>query len=103
MMDAAFPQLPHEQFAVLVCRHLLWALPEPEQVLHRWTKFLKRKGRLILIEGYWGTGSGLHASEIVEMLPPSFTNVSVQNLSANPNLWGKDVTDERYAIIADLG
>jgi ubiquinone/menaquinone biosynthesis C-methylase UbiE len=102
IMDAAFPQLPHEQFDVIICRHLLWALPEPKQVLQRWFEFLKQKGRLILIEGYWGTGSGLHASEIAEMLPAAFTNVSVQNLSDNPNLWGKDITDERYAIIADV-
>lgn len=57
VMDAAFPQLPHNQFDVIVCRHLLWVLPEPPQVLH---------------------------------------------LSDNLNLWGKDVIDERYAVIADL-
>ncbi len=39
----------------LVCRHLLWALPEPRRVLHRWAEFLKPNGRLILIEGFWNT------------------------------------------------
>ncbi len=101
VMDAASPQLPHRQFDIVLCRHLLWAWPEPRQVLATWAGLLKQKGRLILIEGYWGTGSGLHAGEIAEMLPPSFTSVSVQDLIGNPNLWGKDVTDERYAIIAD--
>jgi len=101
VMDAAFPQLSYRQFDVIICRHLLWALPEPEQVLQRWIKFLKQKGRLILIEGFWVTGAGLHAQEILEMLPASFINVSSQNLSNNPNLWGGSVTDERYAIIAD--
>ena len=103
VMDAAFPQLSHQQFDVIVCRHLLWALPEPQQVLQRWGELLKQKGRLILIEGFWATGGGLHADEITEMLPSSFIHSTVENLSGNPNLWGKNVTDERYAIIADKG
>ncbi|MFZ5858410.1 MAG: class I SAM-dependent methyltransferase [Chloroflexota bacterium] len=102
VMDAAFPQLPHKQFDVVICRHLLWALPEPAQVLRKWEELLKSKGRLLLIEGYWEAGGGLHAREITEILPPSFSGLMVQNLSDNPNLWGKDVTDERYAIVADL-
>ena len=102
VMDAAFPQLAQKQFDVIVCRHLLWALPEPEQVLQRWVEFLKLKGRVLLIEGYWETGGGLHANEIIEILPPSLSSFLIQDLSDNPSLWGKDVTDERYAIIADL-
>lgn len=102
VMDAAFPKLSNQQFDVLICRHLLWALPEPKQVLLRWIKFLKGKGRLILIEGFWLAGGGLHAKEIIEMLPASIKDVSVHNLSNNPNFWGGNVTDERYAIIADI-
>lgn len=103
VMDAAFPRLSHQQFDVIICRHLLWALPEPQQVLQRWSESLKEEGRLILIEGFWANGGGLHANEITEMLPSSFINITVQNLSGNPNLWGRNVTDERYAIIADFG
>jgi len=102
IMDASFPQLMPRQFDVIVCRHLLWALPEPAQVLEKWKEFLKPKGRLLLIEGYWGTGGGLHATEIMEMLPPSFPSFLLQDLSDNPQLWGKEVTDERYVIVADL-
>ena len=101
VMDAAFPQLPYQKFDVIICRHLLWALPEPKQVLQRWIEFLKPHGRLILIEGFWVTGAGLHAQEIMRMLPASFINVSNQNLSDNPNFWGGRVSDERYAIVAD--
>ncbi|HEX7556025.1 MAG TPA: class I SAM-dependent methyltransferase [Leptolinea sp.] len=102
VMDAAFPQLALKQFDVIVCRHLLWALPKPKQVLQRWIEYLKPNGRLLLIEGYWETGGGMHADEIIEILPPSFSSVQVYNLSENPSFWGKDVSDERYAIIADL-
>jgi SAM-dependent methyltransferase len=101
-MDAAFPQLPREQFEVIVCRHLLWALPEPAHVLQRWAEFLKSKGRLLLVEGHWETGGGLQAKEVIEILPPSFTSFLIQDLSGTPNLWGKEVIDERYAVIADL-
>jgi ubiquinone/menaquinone biosynthesis C-methylase UbiE len=101
VMDAAFPQLSSQRFDVIMCRHLLWALPEPEHVLRRWIELLKPKGRLILIEGFWVTGAGLHAQEIIKMLPGSFINVSSQDLSDNPNFWGGSVSDERYAIIAD--
>ncbi len=101
VMDAAFPQFAVQQFDVIVCRHLLWALPEPEQVLQRWVKFLKQNGRLFLVEGYWKTSAGLHANELTAMLPASLSDVTVQNLSDNPNFWGGAVTDERYAIIAD--
>ncbi len=63
---------------------------------------LAPSGRLLLIEGYWYTGGGLHAQEVVEALPTSLTNVLVQNLSDQAALWGGEVTDERYAVIADL-
>jgi 2-polyprenyl-3-methyl-5-hydroxy-6-metoxy-1,4-benzoquinol methylase len=101
VMDAASPQLPPKTFDVIVCRHLLWTLPEPKKVLQRWAELLKEKGRFILIEGYWGSGAGLHANEIIEILPASFTDFVLQDLSGNSNLWGKDVGDERYAIIAN--
>jgi ubiquinone/menaquinone biosynthesis C-methylase UbiE len=102
VMDAAFPQLSDQHFEVIICRHLLWALPEPRLVLERWSKFLKLKGRLILIEGFWLTSAGLHSKELIEMLPASFSLVSMQSLSTYPMLWGQPVTDERYAIIANL-
>ena len=101
VMNAASPQLPHEQFDAIVCRHLLWTLPEPSQVLQRWAALLKSNGRLILIEGYWETGTGLRADEIIENLPLSFRDISFHNLSEIPNLWGREVSDERYAILAD--
>ena len=100
VMDASSPQLPDNEFDAIICRHLLWTLPEPKQVLQKWSELLQAKGRLILIEGYWETG-GLHAEEIIESLPASFTEFTLQDLSQSPNFWGKVVSDERYAIIAD--
>lgn len=102
VMDAAFPQLPPQQFDALVCRHLLWALPDIEQVLLRWVRLLKPGGRLLLVEGYWHTNAGLHPQQILDALPKTLRHVSLENLSDQAELWGNLVSDERYAITADL-
>ncbi len=102
LMDAAFPQLPPHQFDVIICRHLLWTLSEPDQVLQRWAGLLRPGGRLLLIEGYWYTDAGLHAQEIMDALPASLTNISIHDLSSQAELWGSMVNDERYAITAEL-
>jgi ubiquinone/menaquinone biosynthesis C-methylase UbiE len=102
VMDASHPDLSSSYFDVIVCRHLLWALPEPERVLRRWVNLLTPNSRLMLIEGFWVTGSGLHVNELIKLLPSSLTRVAIEHLSGTPNLWGSEVTDERYAIIADL-
>jgi 2-polyprenyl-3-methyl-5-hydroxy-6-metoxy-1,4-benzoquinol methylase len=102
VMDGTFPQFPQQQFDAIVCRHLLWALPETDQVLERWVRLLKPEGRLLLIEGYWHTNAGLHAQQIVDALPTSLADVSVQSLSDQDDLWGSKVQDERYAVTARL-
>jgi 2-polyprenyl-3-methyl-5-hydroxy-6-metoxy-1,4-benzoquinol methylase len=102
VMDAAFPELPSQKFDAIICRHLLWTLPEPKQVLQRWMKLLKPEGRLLLIEGFWHTGAGLHAKDILAMLPESVSEANLQNLSKQADFWGTAVTDERYMITAVL-
>ncbi|MCA9888582.1 MAG: methyltransferase domain-containing protein, partial [Anaerolineae bacterium] len=97
--DAAFPSLAAGQFDVVLCRHLLWALPQPEKVVKRWRNLLKSDGRLVLIEGYWHTDAGLHASEVLTMLPDGM-QATTYPLSDQPDLWGGPVSDERYAIVA---
>lgn len=99
VMDAAFPDFP-QQFDGIICRHLLWMLPTPSAVLTRWIKLLKPGGRLLLIEGFWHTGAGMHSAQIIEALPDSLTNVTVRSLSDQPGLWGGEVKDERYLVQA---
>lgn len=102
VMEATNPALPAHAFDLILCRHLLWALPAPHQVLQNWGHLLKPGGRLLLIEGYWHTGGGLHAQEVIAALPSTMTNVVVQPLNTQPVLWGGAVSDERYLIIADM-
>ena len=101
-MDAAELSLAPAQFDAVVCRHLLWALPEPAEVLRRWAALLRPGGRLVLIEGRWGTGAGLAASEILSALPSSMTAQPVVDLGSQAQLWGRQVADERYVVVADL-
>ncbi|HVE91184.1 MAG TPA: class I SAM-dependent methyltransferase [Actinomycetota bacterium] len=100
LMDAAAPDFPSGTFDVVICRHLLWTLPDPPQVLARWASLLRPAGRLVLIEGYWDTGAGLHSEEVVAALPSSVANVTVQDLTGRSKLWGREVTDERYTVVA---
>ncbi len=38
--DAAHPPLAAGEYDVVLCRHVLWALPDPSAVLARWVKLL---------------------------------------------------------------
>jgi SAM-dependent methyltransferase len=100
VMDAAHPQFPPHHFAAIVCRHLLWTLPDPPAVLQRWADLLTPGGRLVLVEGFWNTGAGIQATAVVEAMAASFTNITLEPLSDQPELWGGQVSDERYAITA---
>lgn len=102
VMDVAAPSLLPQKYDAILCRHLLWALPEPAQVLQNWARLLGENGRLLLIEGYWHNDGGLHAHQIVDALPDSFSRIVVDDLSDKPALWGGGVTDERYLITAFL-
>lgn len=98
-MDAAHPALGKTQFDVVLCRHVLWALPQPQYVLQRWQSLLRPGGRMVLIEGYWHTKAGLHASDLLAMLPDGMESTTYF-LSDNAALWDNTVSDERYAIVA---
>ena len=58
--DASAPSLDHASVDVVLCRHVLWALPDPAEVVARWVRLLRPAGRLVLVEGFWHTGAGLH-------------------------------------------
>ncbi len=102
IMGASSPDFPSHSFDGIVCRHVLWMLPELTAVLQAWTKLLKPGARILLVEGFWVTGGGLHAEQLLAALPTKWENVLVQNLSNRSAFWGKDVSDERYALTAEI-
>jgi len=102
VQDAAAPDFPPQSFDVIVCRHVLWALPDPASVLARWTRLLRPGGRLLLIEGVWDSGAGMTSDAIAAALPEEFGEPVVTDLSSDPQFWGKPVGDRRYLVTAVL-
>ncbi|MFF4397897.1 class I SAM-dependent methyltransferase [Streptomyces sp. NPDC001480] len=102
--DAAAPPVGEQRFDVVLVRHVLWALPDPSRVLRHWRGLLRPGGRFVLVEGVWGTVSpvGIAVDRLVGLLEPIAGQVRVERLSDDTALWGKDVDDERYAVVATL-
>ncbi|MEV7596774.1 class I SAM-dependent methyltransferase [Kitasatospora sp. NPDC089797] len=116
--DAGAPPVREGGFDVLLCRHLLWTLPEPERSLGAWVRLLRPGGRLVLVEGRWGGaderaapyvvgagrlpwGGGVSAEQLAAAVGPLVTRLRIEPLSGAAELWGGPVTDERYALVAD--
>lgn len=97
--DATDPALPAASYDVVLCRHVLWALPDPAVALARWIDLLAPDGRLVLIEGRWSTGGGLTAEETSALLTAAGRTPRVRPLP-DPAYWGGRIDDERYAVVA---
>jgi SAM-dependent methyltransferase len=97
--DAADPPLAAGSVDVVLCRHVLWALPDPTEALRRWVSLLKPEGRLVLVEGRWGTGSGLPATRTRDLVLQHRSEAVVERLD-DPLLWGRPVDDERYLVVS---
>ncbi|MDX3642454.1 class I SAM-dependent methyltransferase [Streptomyces sp. MB09-02B] len=102
--DAAAPPVGEERFDVVLVRHVLWTLPDPGRVLRHWRGLLRPGGRLVLVEGVWGTVSpvGIPAERLYGLLAPLVSDAELVRLEDDPLLWGREVEDERYAIVASL-
>lgn len=100
--DAGGPPVRERSFDAVLVRHVLWTLPDPGRALRHWRELLRPGGRLVLVEGVWGTLSpvGIPAGQLTALLAPLARDVRVQRLSDDARLWGKEVDDERYAVVA---
>ncbi|WP_425835676.1 class I SAM-dependent methyltransferase [Streptomyces fractus] len=99
--DAAEPPVEPGSYDVVLARHVLWTLPDTGAVLRRWVSLLRPGGRLVLVEGVWGELSpvGIPAARLVEALAPLVADVRQESLSGDARLWGREVADERYAVL----
>lgn len=106
--DAADPPVDH-RFDVVLCRHLLWTLPDPGAALRRWVRLLRPGGQLVLVEGRWGEqrpigtpwSGGVSAELLSAAVSPLVARVHVEHLT-DALLWGREISDERYALLAHV-
>lgn len=49
--DAYAPPLSEGDYGAVLCRHVLWAMPDPAVALERWKRLLAPGGRAVLVEG----------------------------------------------------
>ncbi|HEX3649951.1 MAG TPA: class I SAM-dependent methyltransferase [Pseudonocardiaceae bacterium] len=102
---AAIPVRPG-RFDVVLARHVLWALPDPVAALRHWVRLLRPGGWLVLIEGRWAAGDGstpwsggVPADVLTAAVAPLVARVH-NELLADARLWGKEIRDERYVLLA---
>lgn len=79
--DAANPELEDGSYDVVLSRHVLWALAEPEHVLARWVDLLKPGGVVVLVEGSWDTGAGLTAAKAERIVRQCRSEVTIRHLA----------------------
>lgn len=100
--DAAAPPLQEGAVDAVLCRHVLWALPDPAAALRTWARLLRPGGRLVLVEGRWATGAGLPGERTVALLREQGLTPTLEPLR-DPRYWGGTVDDERYLVTAPVG
>lgn len=99
LSDAAAPALPDRSFDIVLARHVLWTMPDPDDALAAWLRLLLPGGVLVLIEGRWPSGAGLTAAEVGRSVLRHRTDAAITILD-DPALWGRPVTDERYLLVS---
>lgn len=99
LSNATAPTLPTASFDVVLARHVLWAMPDPDAAVAAWLRLLLPGGALLLIEGRWSTGGGLTAADAGQLVLRHRADATITVLD-DPALWGAPVTDERYLLIS---
>ncbi|MFD7508163.1 class I SAM-dependent methyltransferase [Streptomyces sp. NPDC059853] len=117
--DAMMPPTGSQRFGVVLSRHLIWTLPDPEAALLEWVTRLRPGGRLVLVEGRWREAGqsgvpyvtdaaslpwngGISAKDLASAVRSFVTDLRIEPLSAVPDLWGGEVNDERYVLVAHV-
>jgi SAM-dependent methyltransferase len=95
--DAFAPPLAPGAYDVVLCRHVLWAMPDPAVALARWLRLLAPAGRLLLVEGRWSNGAGLSAEQTVRLVEGTGRTATLTRLG-DPAYWGREITDDRYLV-----
>jgi ubiquinone/menaquinone biosynthesis C-methylase UbiE len=60
--DAAHLDSADEAYDLVVARHVIWNLPDPERGVAEWLRVLRPGGRLLLVEGKWADNEELKSA-----------------------------------------
>ncbi len=77
--DGTDPPFVPSSFDAIVCRNLLWTLPDPALAMRRWHQLLKPGGKLVISDGIWRS-SGLkgtikqYSRMLSSVIKKGFTN-----------------------------
>lgn len=97
--DAARPPYRPRSADVVLVRHVLWAMQDPDAAMAAWVRLLRPSGRLVLVEGRWSTGAGLSAEECQAIVRRHRSETEIIQLNDSA-LWGRLITDERFALVS---
>jgi ubiquinone/menaquinone biosynthesis C-methylase UbiE len=95
--DAFEPPFQELSYDVVLCRHVLWAMPDPAVALSRWIRLLTPTGRLVLVEGNWSNGAGLAGEQTVALVENAGRVASLTRLD-DAAYWGRAISDDRYLV-----
>ncbi len=55
--DAENLPFDDSSFDAVICRHLLWTLPDPQRAVGEWSRVVRAGGKVVAIDGRWFDGS----------------------------------------------
>lgn len=81
--DAENTMMPDDCYDLVVCRHLVWTLIDPERALADWLRVLKPGGAMVIVDGDWVNRS---------LRAKLFQRLSrlVDRLTGAPRLWDEE-------------
>lgn len=97
--DAAAPPWQPGVFDVVLTRHVVWAMADPDAALTRWIELLAPQGRLVLVEGRWWTGAGMTAAQVSDLVLRHRVEAEVTALD-DAAFWGERIGDERFVVVS---
>jgi ubiquinone/menaquinone biosynthesis C-methylase UbiE len=83
--------LPFEDgcFDVIVNRHLLWTLLEPEKAVREWMRVLKPGGKLVIMDGAWDDDGYTAIDKMKKALGSLLVRVEKKNFKKKKNVESK--------------